>query len=66
MGKPYINLKPSEAVVAQIAGQIYAAYITANRVDIGHEQEWITKSIEEAFRIARQTDDAYQSDDETA
>jgi hypothetical protein len=63
--RQYINLQPSEAAVARVAGQIYAAYIAVGRVPEGKEQEWITRSIQEAFLIARQTDDAYQSDDET-
>jgi hypothetical protein len=66
MGKPYINLQPSEAVLAQIAGRIYAAYITVGKVPEGQEQEWITRSIGEAFLIVRQTDDAYVSDSETS
>jgi hypothetical protein len=66
MSKPYINLQPSEAVLAQIAGRIFAAYITVGRVPAGQEPEWITRSIQEAFQIVRQTDDSFQSDAETA
>ena len=35
MNKPYVSLQPSEAVLVQVAGQIYAAYISAGRVEEG-------------------------------
>lgn len=64
MSKPKISLQPSEAVVAQIAGMIYAAHIGAGQVVPGKEQEWIDRSIRDAIKIARQTDEAVQSDNE--
>jgi len=62
--KPSLSLQPSEAVVAQSAAAIYAAYITTGRVTAGTEQQWIQRSIQEAFQIARQTDEAMHSDNE--
>lgn len=64
MAKPKLSLHPSEAVVAQSAANIYAAYIVASRVPEGHEEKWIQRSIREAYLIARLTDDAIQSDTE--
>lgn len=64
MTKPKISLQPSEAVVAQMAGAIYAAHIVSGKVTPGKEQEWIDRSIRDAIQIARQTDDAVHSDGE--
>ncbi len=65
MAKMAISLQPSETVLVRVAGNIYSAYIAAGRVPEGKEQEWIQRAIREAFYIARTTDDAVQSDDET-
>lgn len=65
MAKLSISLQPSEAVVVRAAAAIYAAYITAGRVPEGQEKAWMEKAIREAVWIARTTDDALQSDDET-
>ena len=62
--KPYLNLQPSEGIVAQMAAHIYAAYIAAGRVPEGKEQEWMQRCIQEAFWIARTADEAIQSDTE--
>ena len=62
--KPTLNLQPSEAVVAQAAGAIYAAYIAAGRVPDGKAEEFMQRSIQEAFQIAKMTDEAIQSDTE--
>ena len=64
MSKPKLTLHPSEAVVAQSAAYIYAAYIASNRVPEGQEQKWMQRSIAEAYQIAKMTDDAIQSDGE--
>ena len=65
MAKMAISLQPSETVLVRVAGNIYSAYIAAGRVPEGKEHEWIQRSIKEAFYLARTTDDAVQSDDET-
>ena len=64
MSRPTLLLQPSEAIVAQAAASIYAAYIAAGRVPAGQEQEFIRRSIQEAFTIARLTDEALHSDTE--
>ena len=64
MARPKLTLHPSEAVVAQSAAYIYAAYLSSGRVPEGKEQQWMQRSIREAYQIARMTDDAIQSDSE--
>jgi hypothetical protein len=66
MKKPKLSLQPSEAVVAQSAAHIYAAYISADRVPEGEEQKWIERSIREAILIAQLTDEAVISDHEVS
>lgn len=65
MGKLAINRQPSEAVVVQAAAAIYAANVAAGRVPEGGEKQAMEKAIREAIWIARTTDDALQSDNET-
>ena len=64
MAKIHLRLQKSESVVVHVAGQIYAAYIAAGRVDEGQEDQWMQRSIREAIKIAAATDDAIISDDE--
>ncbi len=64
MNKPYITLQPSEQVLVTAAAGIYAAYISSGRVPDGTESDWMKRSIEEAIRIARITDNAVQADKE--
>ena len=64
MSKAYISLQPSEQVLVQAAATIYAGYLTAGRVPEGSESDWIKKSIEDAIRIAKVTDDNVQADAE--
>ena len=59
-----LKLQQSEAVVVHAASRIYAAYITAGKVQDGKEDEWIKRSIRDAIRMAQATDDAVISDDE--
>jgi hypothetical protein len=66
MGKAYISLQPSEQTLVQAAATIYAGYLTAGRVPEGSESDWIKKSIEDAIRIAKVTDDNVQADAEVA
>ena len=66
MSKAYISLQPSEQVLVQAAATIYAGYLTAGRVPEGSESDWIKKSIEDAIRIAKVTDDNVQADAEVA
>lgn len=64
MAKAYITLQPSERTLVQAAATIYAGYLTAGRVPEGSESDWIKKSIEDAIRIAKVTDDNVQADAE--
>ncbi|MBL6725345.1 MAG: hypothetical protein ISQ09_09670 [Rubripirellula sp.] len=60
----HLKLQNSESVVVAAAAQIYSAYIAAGRVADGSEDQWMTRSIKEAIKIAMATDDAIISDDE--
>ncbi len=64
MQKPKLCLQPSEAVVAQSAAYIYAAYVASGRVPEGREREWMQRSVGEALQIARMADEAINSDTE--
>lgn len=64
MTKPKLSLQPSEAIIAESAAIIYAAYVTIGRVPENQEQRWIERSIREAVQIARLTDEAVHSDTE--
>jgi len=60
----HLRLQHSEGIVVHAASRIYAAYIAAGQVTNGNEDQWIGRSIEEALRLAVQTDDRIESDDE--
>lgn len=60
----HLKLQNSEAVVFSAAAQIYSAYISAGKVADGSEDQWMSRSIKEAIKIAVATDDAIISDDE--
>ena len=65
MKKPsYLSLQHSESVIVAAAANIYAAYISSNRVVEGEEEAWRQRSIEEAIWIAAKTDEKVQSDNE--
>ena len=64
MSRKHLMLQHSESVVVGAASQIYAAYITAGKVEEGKEADWMKRSIREAIMIARGVDDAVISDDE--
>ncbi len=66
MNKTYLSLKPSEKVVAQSAATIFAAYISSGLVREGSEDEWMKRAVREAVRIAKLSDAAVTSDDETS
>lgn len=54
--KYYLNLQKSKGIVAQIAGQIYAAYIQTNQITDANKDEMMQKSIDEAAKIADMAD----------
>ncbi len=62
--KSFIRLQGSEAVVAQMASHLLAAYIAAGRANPSNEEELIGKSLSLAIRLARGADRLIESDDE--
>ena len=64
MAKTYLTLQPSEGVILTAAAQIYSGYVIAGRVPDGEEQKWLEKSLREAIRLARATDDVIVADGE--
>ena len=62
--KHYLSLEKSEGIIVQVAGQIYAAYIAAGKVEDGAENNWKIRSIQEALQIAKTVDELVQSDGE--
>ena len=64
MTKPDVTLQPSKGVITQAAAQIYAAYVTAGRVQDDKGDQWIKQAIRDAIAIARTVDASVQSDEE--
>jgi len=64
MSKVYLTLRQSEGVVTQAAATLYAAYQAAGRVSEGTEDEWMTRSVEEAIQLAQRCDQRITSDGE--
>ena len=60
----YMKLHWSESVVVVAASQIFAAYITAGKVNDGNEEEMLLKSIRTAIKLADTTDNLVKSDEE--
>jgi hypothetical protein len=54
--KYFLDLQKSKGIVAQIAGQIYAAYIQANKITDANKDEMIQKAVDEAAKIADTAD----------
>lgn len=48
----YVDLQGNEKVLVRAAAAIYASYISSGRIPEGREDEYISKSIDEALRIA--------------
>ena len=51
-------------MVFRTAGNIYAAYVAAGRVDEWEEEKWLARSLQEAVRLAQLTELAVESDSE--
>ena len=64
MSKIYLTLRPSEGIVTQVAATLYAAYQSSGRVVEGSEDEWMTRSVEEAIQLAQRCDQRITSDGE--
>lgn len=60
----YLALQPSEAVVAQVAATIYAAYLQTHPIDHNNEDEYLRKAVNAALKLVVYTDRAVQSDTE--
>jgi hypothetical protein len=61
MKLPHVTLQPSEQTLVTAAAAIYAADISAGRVEDGQESAWMDRAIKAAFRIARITDETGQA-----
>jgi len=64
MNRPYVSLQPSEGVLVQAAAQIFSAYIITGQCTPDNEDEYLKKSIKQAVRMARITDESVQADKE--
>jgi hypothetical protein len=64
MQKNKVSLQVSECAVFQVAGNIYAAYLTAGKVPEGDEKKWMDRSLTEAIQLAQMSDARVQSDSE--
>ena len=62
----YVDLQGSEKVLVRTAGDIYAAYIEAGKVDEGAEDEYIARSVNEALKIALRIEQLVSDAEETA
>jgi hypothetical protein len=64
MQKNKVSLQGSESAVFQVAGNIYAAYLSAGKVADGEEKNWLDRALTEAIQLAQMTDARVQSDGE--
>ncbi|MBD3672877.1 MAG: hypothetical protein HUJ26_05060 [Planctomycetaceae bacterium] len=64
MSKQHFRLAATEAVVSQMANQLYAAYISTGKVSPEESASWMERSIEEAIAIAKTVDESFQSEQE--
>ena len=60
----YLNMQKSEAVVAQMASTIFAAFIQNNQVNKDNEDELIKKATHIAIKLAEYSDKIVKSDEE--
>ncbi len=64
MQKSKVSLQTSECAVFQVAGNIYAAYLSAGKVPEGDEKKWMERALREAVELAQMSDARVQSDAE--
>ena len=64
MQKNKVSLQVSECAVFRVAGNIYAAYLTAGKVSEGDEKKWMDRALTEAIKLAQMSDARVQSDSE--
>ena len=60
----YLKLQWSESVVVVAASQIFAAYISAGKVNDSNEEQMLLKSIRTAIKLADTADTLVKSDKE--
>jgi hypothetical protein len=60
----FLSLQSSEAVIANMASRLFAAYLQMGEVTVANEDEYIKKSIHVAMKMAHYTDTFCKSDGE--
>ena len=55
--KHFVDLQSSEQVLVRAAADIFAAYVQRGFVKEGNEEQYISKAIDEAIRIALKIDE---------
>jgi phosphate/sulfate permease len=60
----FLELQPSEAVVVAAASRFFAAYIAGGRVTEETEEQVMRYCVRAAIRLALETDNLVQSDEE--
>jgi len=60
----YLKLQWSESVIAVAASQIFAADISAGKVNDSNEEQMLHKSIRTAIKLADKADTLVKSDEE--
>ena len=64
MQKNKVSLQVSESAVFRAAANIYAAYLSAEKIPNGEEKAWMDRALTEAIQLAQMTDARVQSDSE--
>lgn len=64
--KHYVMLQPSEAVVAEMAATIFAAYVQSGVVERGNEDEYVEIAANAAIKLANYVDKHVKSEGELA
>ena len=65
MTRTNVTLQPSKRIVTLSATSIYAAYVSAGKIQCEQDaQDWIDRSVREAISIAEHVERLVQSDEE--
>lgn len=64
MTKINLSLRPTETAVFQAAAAIYAAFVSTGRVPDGEENQWLDRALQQAIKLAQNTDETVVSDGE--
>jgi hypothetical protein len=62
----FLALQASEAVVAQVAATVYAAYLQCRPIDDNNEDEYLRKAVGVAVKLVVYADRVVKSDEEWA